>query len=60
MIPVIYFVAAIQNGAMIWQDDRLYRTEEGARKRKDKLLAQGNQKLTILYADEFKQAIGGA
>lgn len=58
MIPIIYFVAVIQNSAMVWQDDRLYRTEEGARKRKEKLLAQHPQHLTILYADEFKQAGG--
>ena len=59
MIPVIYIVAVIQNGAMVWLDDRTYRTEEGARKRKEKLLAQHPSELTILYADEFKQAIGG-
>lgn len=59
MIPIIYFVAVIKDGAMIWKDDRLYRTEKGAKRRKDKLNAQNFQKLTVLYADEFKQAIGG-
>jgi len=58
MIPIIYFVAVIQNGAMVWLDDRTYRTEEGAKKRKDKLLSNHPQQLTILYADEFKQVIG--
>ncbi|MEK3995490.1 hypothetical protein MKY29_12115 [Psychrobacillus sp. FSL K6-2365] len=55
MIPIIYFVAVIKDGIMYWQDDRLYRTEEGARKRKEKLLANHPKELTILYADEFKQ-----
>ena len=55
MIPIIYFVAIINNGAMVWQDDRLYRTEDGARKRKDKLIGEHPKHLTILYADEFKQ-----
>ncbi|MCZ8541979.1 hypothetical protein [Psychrobacillus psychrodurans] len=59
MIPIIYFVAVIKDGTMYWQDERLYRTEEGARKRKEKLLAQHPKHLTVLYADEFKQAIGG-
>lgn len=59
MIPIIYFVAVIQNGAIIWQDDRLYRTEDGAKIRKEKLISQHPSELTILYADEFKQAIGG-
>lgn len=57
MIPIIYFVAIINNGAMIWRDDRLYHTEEGAKKRKDKLLSEHPSELTILYADEFKQAL---
>lgn len=55
MMPIIYFVAVIKDGTMYWQDDRLYRTEDGARKRKDKLLSEHPQYLTILYADDFKQ-----
>lgn len=56
MIPIIYFVAVVSNGVIYWQDDRLYRTEDGARKRKDKLLSNHPNGLTILYADDFKQA----
>jgi hypothetical protein len=35
-IPIIYFVAVIKDGVMYWQDDKIYRTEEGAKKRKEK------------------------
>jgi hypothetical protein len=54
-IPIIYFVAVIKDGVMYWQDDKIYRTEEGAKKRKDKLLSEHPKQLTVLYADEFKQ-----
>lgn len=59
MFPIIYFVAIIQNGAMIWQDNCIYKTENGARRRRKKLQSEHSQELTVLYADEFKQAIGG-
>lgn len=59
MIPILYFVAVISDGAMTWHDDRVYKTENGARRRRKNLQEDHAQAFTILYADEFKQAIGG-
>lgn len=52
-LPIIYFVAVVNNGIIYWQDDRLYKTEQGARKRKEELIDK-HPKAVILYADEFK------
>ena len=56
MLPVIYFCAVINNGTIYWRDDRIYKTEEGARKRQNELKAEHPKGLVILYADDFKMA----
>lgn len=56
MIPIIYFVAVIHNGLMYWRDDRIYKTEDGARKRLEILKKEHQGSLVVLYADDFKQA----
>ena len=56
MIPIIYFVAVIKDGLMYWRDDRLYKTEEGARKRLEVLKKEHPKNLCVLYADDFKRA----
>jgi len=56
MLPVIYFCAVINNGTIYWRDDRIYKTEEGARKRQNELKKEHPKGLVILYADDFKMA----
>ena len=56
MIPIIFFVAVIKDGLMYWRDDRLYKTEEGARKRLEALKKEHPKNLCVLYADDFKRA----
>lgn len=55
-IPIIYFCAVVNNGNMYWRDDRIYKTETGARKRQNELKAQHPKGLVVLYSDDFKMA----
>jgi len=55
-LPIIFFVAVVKDGVMYWKDDRLYKTEEGARKRQQTLLKKHPKHLHVLYADDFKMA----
>ena len=55
-IPIIYFCAVVNNGNMYWRDDRIYKTETGARKRQDELKVQHPKGLVVLYSDDFKMA----
>lgn len=55
-IPIIYFCAVVNNGNMYWRDDRLYKTEMGARKRQQELQAEHPKGLVVLYSDDFKMA----
>jgi len=55
-LPIIFFVAVVNDGLMYWRDDRLYKTEEGARKRLEALKKDHPKELCVLYADDFKRA----
>ena len=55
-LPIIFFVAVVKDGLMYWRDDRLYKTEDGARKRLEALKEKHPTYLCVLYADDFKMA----
>lgn len=55
-IPIIYFCAVVNNGNMYWRDDKLYKTEAGARKRQKELQNDHPKGLVVLYSDDFKMA----
>lgn len=54
--PIIYFCAVVNNGNIYWRDDKLYKTESGARKRQKELQKEHPKGLVVLYSDDFKMA----
>lgn len=53
-LPIIFFVAVVKDGVIYWRDDRLYKTEDGARKRLEFLKKEHTKHICVLYADDFK------